>query len=110
MKKVAQHLVVLEYFPYHSRKYCKIPNSIMKEYDMTDYLPSQIYTFHLLNMLLEKNDIIIVGLRHHKQWLNACEGLKEQVIFGKNVQKPYISPGNLGEENFKQIVNLFKEN
>ena len=109
VKNVAKHLVVLEFFPYHSRKYCEVPNSMLKEFGMKDNLPSQKYTFHLLNTLLEKEDVIIVGLRSKKLWLNACEGLKEKLVMGINVQNPHISPGNLGEENFNEIVQLLKK-
>jgi hypothetical protein len=108
VKNVAKHLVVLEFFPYHSKKYDTVLDMIPNKYGMNDYLPSQKYTFHLLNTFLEKEDVMIVGFRHHKEWLNVCEGLKDKVILGRSWLNPHVSPGNLGEENFDKIVQIFK--
>jgi hypothetical protein len=86
LKAVAQNVLCVEYFPYHSKKYKKCKQ-----------LPSQDYTFALVRAAVER-DAVIILMRGKKKWLNAVPSLSnsKRLFEPRNVQRPYISPGNYG--------------
>jgi hypothetical protein len=52
------------------------------------------------------HDKIIVIMRSKKEWYQAVSGLEnyDRKMILKNPRQPYISIGNLGEDNFRTIV------
>ena len=54
-EKVAQNVALVQFFPYHTKKYKTIPKRIS-----TDYLASQQYNFHLVEKAIEREATIIM--------------------------------------------------
>jgi len=93
---ISQGLLVIEWFPYHS-KTSGLPTKPV--------CPSQNYSFQLAREMLESK--IVVGMRSKKFWLNAAPTV-QNVPFLKNPQNPYISVGNMGTELFEKIVEALR--
>jgi len=93
--KVANEVAWLEYFPYHSTDYRHVPA----------VLPSQRFNFDLLRDAIHEGKPIVV-LRSWALWVNAVPELAHhpQTIEGRNPRSPMVSPGNLGEDGFRQVV------
>ena len=68
-------VLVVEYFPYHSEKY-GFPDS--KE------LPSQRYSFYLVNKAIERSAILIIT-RAQRKWLSKVPAVEEYAIKSGNV-------------------------
>jgi hypothetical protein len=99
-EKLANNILVVEYFPYHSEKYKKMP-----------IIPSQKYSFYLVKEAIKRNAEIII-MRSEKQWLKAVPELEKVEYYTlKNKQAPYLSnnnlvkikQGNYVEELYKKI-------
>jgi hypothetical protein len=95
---VAERLLVIEWFPYHSKK-SALP--------VKRVCPSQDYSFQLAMEMLEKR--LVIRMRSKKQWVEVDPRFR-RVPFLKNPQNPCISIGNCGEDLFKRIVKAFQEN
>ena len=97
-EKVAQNIALVQFFPYHTKKYKPIPKRIS-----TDYLTSQQYNFHLVEKAI-KRDATIILLRGIKQWFEAVPLLREDknVSFTNSYLNTYLSKRNLN--NFDEIV------
>ena len=95
---VANHVLVLEYFPYPSFRYKKIPV----------LLRGQHYTFYLLRKFLKRKNVAIIGMRKVKEWLTVVPELKDKLIKVKNPQNPAISPRNLPDDTFTRIIDFLK--
>ena len=65
VKRVANHICCIEYFPYHSKKYKSLKT----------ILESQKYNFELVREAMH-NQAIIVVMRSEKIWLSAIPELK----------------------------------
>jgi len=90
-----EKLLVLEYFPYHSKKW---HGSFEKS-----YLETQKFTFDILRYCMEQGKTIII-MRAKNQWMKAVPELaKYDYYFLKNHQNVFISSGNVldKEENVK---------
>lgn len=88
-------LMCLQYFPYHSTTYSHIPQ----------LLPSQQYTFHLLNKAIENGKTIVI-MRSRKLWVNAVPTLKHvEFIELKNPRNPVISPNNMLLSDYNRILS-----
>jgi hypothetical protein len=93
---VSEGLLVIEWFPYHSRT-SGLP--------IKPVCPSQEYSFQLATEMLASK--IVVGMRSKKRWLNAVPAV-ENVPFLKNPRNPHISPANTGAELFQRIVEALR--
>jgi hypothetical protein len=93
---ISEGLLVIEWFPYHSRR-SGLP--------IKPVCPSQEYSFQLAREVLESK--IVVGMRSKKFWLNAVPTV-HNVSFLKNPQNPHISPANAGAELFDRIVEALR--
>lgn len=82
---VAQKVLCVEYFPYHSRGFAHSKLS----------LPSQRYSFHLVRNAIKRNAIVVV-LRSEKLWRDALPELVNyrQLYRLRNVQNVTITPNN----------------
>lgn len=97
-EKVAQNIALVQFFPYHTRKYKPIPKRIS-----TDYLTSQQYNFHLVEKVIEREATIIL-LRGKEQWFEAVPSLREEknVFFTNSNRNTYLSKDHL--KNFEEII------
>ncbi|MGI0013416.1 MAG: hypothetical protein ACREBU_08260 [Nitrososphaera sp.] len=85
---VAQRLLCVEYFPYHSRRFAHAKLSV----------PSQDYSVRLVRNALDR-DAVIVVLRGEKFWREAVPELAtyKQLHRIKNAQNVIITPNNCPE-------------
>jgi hypothetical protein len=88
-------VMTIEYFPYHSVSYKKLP-----------IVPSQQYAFDLVGEAINRGKVIVI-MRSKDLWYEAVPALKdyENKMFIKNRRQPYVSPNNLGEENFNALLS-----
>jgi hypothetical protein len=90
---ISEGLLVIEWFPYHSKRSALASKPICA---------SQYYSFHLAKEMLGNK--IVVGMRSKKHWLAVDERVQE-VPFLKNPQNPHLSVGNMGKELFDHVVD-----
>lgn len=98
----ANQLLCLELYPYHSKKFGG-PRFT---------LPSQGYTFHLLDRAIERNAVVVV-MRAWTRWTEAVSRLEryspDRLWRIKSPQNPALSPANLGEANFEKLVAILRQ-
>lgn len=88
----------IEYFPYHSVTYKNSRN----------VLPSQKYSFELVKQAIKDNKTIVV-MRAEKLWLKAVPELEGyKYITLKNPRRPFISSGNMTENDYTRIKGAIK--
>jgi len=96
---VSKYVFNAEYFPYHSEEYKSI-NLI---------LPSQKYTFFLVNNAIKTGKNIIL-MRSENEWYNAVPELRnyknKTVLF--NIRRSWISPGNMETKFWNKIIMELK--
>jgi len=93
---ISEGLLVVEWFPYHSKRSGLPVNPVCA---------SQYYSFHLAKEMVASR--IVLGMRSKKHWINAVPAV-QNVPFLKNPQNPHISPANTGTELFDQIVQALR--
>jgi len=94
-EELAQKLMIIQYFPYHSKEYT----------DLGAILPSQHYSFELVRKVMADSKPIVI-MRSESLWLKAVPELVTYPYFKlRNPRNPAISPANLGEENFSRLLN-----
>lgn len=93
---ISNGLLVIEWFPYHSRR-SALP--------IKPVCPSQEYSFQLANEMLRSK--IVVGMRSKKHWMNVVPAV-QNVPFLKNPRNPHISPASTGTELFDRIVEVLR--
>jgi hypothetical protein len=94
---VANGVLCVEYFPYHSRRF--------KHGRLS--LPSQQYSFSLVREVLERQAVVIL-LRGRRLWFRAVPELQSYPLYRvKNWRKPTISPRNC-PEGFERAVEVLK--
>lgn len=90
---LGEHVMSIEYLPYHSKNYRHLGKA----------LPSQKYTFQLVNDAIKANKTIVM-MRGKKFWLEAVPELADYpYIEVKNPRNPVISIANLGQDNFESL-------
>ena len=94
---VANNVLCVEFFPYHSVK-CKHP---------LDRLPSQDYSFGLVQRAIERQAVILI-MRAKTLWFEAMPELKSysRCCTASSVQNPVISPKNF--KGFSEAVEAIK--
>jgi len=91
---VANGLACIEQFPYHSRNFQPLKNT----------LPSQQYTFQLVRQAMQRSAVIVM-MRAKRFWLKAVPELAQYpFIETKSVRNATLSPNNLPAGVFDQIV------
>lgn len=95
LETIANELCVVEYFPYHSRKY-----------GFKQMVPSQHYSFWLVEEAMNQNALII-QMRRKKAWQDTLPRLQTYHHYYelKNGQNPSISPHNC-PEGYAAILNM----
>lgn len=103
-EKVAQNIALVQFFPYHTKKYKDISKRIS-----SDYLTSQKYNFYLVEKAI-KRDATIIMLRGKKQWFEAIPSLMnyKNVFFTNSNRNTYLSKGNM--KNFDEIIKKINAN
>jgi hypothetical protein len=94
---VAEKLLVIEWFPYHSKK-SGLPSKRV--------CPSQDYSFRLAEDALDKN-LIVVGMRSRKRWVNVDSRFGE-VPFLSSPQNPTVSIRSTGKELFERLLEALR--
>lgn len=95
---VATRVMCIQYSPYHSKEY--------KETKVI--LPSQQYSFSLVRQAIETKKTIIV-MRKHALWLEQVPELRlYPYIRLTNTRSPYVTPGNMAEGKFQEVVNAVR--
>lgn len=101
--KAARGICSVEFFPYPSKRF---GHGHIR-------LPSQQYTFGLVERAAKEGRIIIVT-RSAQEWFGAvpelARRLHSSVFLGKNVQRTFITPGNLPEGLFDRICERIEAN
>jgi hypothetical protein len=103
VEKVAKQISIIQFFPYHSKKYRDITKRISK-----DYLVSQQYNFELVRKAIARDAIIIIQ-RSKRLWLEAVPELKkldnEKKLFNTN---SYLNP-IMSEKNLPDVYGKLIE-
>ena len=103
---IFSHVALIQYIPYASEKAKDLPK------DCT--LPSQIFAQKLVRHIANTKDTLFVVPRAVKKWnelLGATwQKLEEEgrIIIGKNPLNQHLSSNNLGEEQYRKIINHLK--
>jgi hypothetical protein len=99
LETVAQGVLCVEYFPYHSATYG----------ERTPRLQSQDYGFALVRNALERNAVIVV-LRNKRRWFAELPELEtyHRLFFLRSVQNVSISPKNC-PEGFAEIIRELQD-
>jgi hypothetical protein len=96
-ERVAESILAVEFFPYHSRKYDHA----------TVRLPSQAFTLQVVRRALGRKSTIIL-CRGERSWFGALPELAHYrgLLRLRNAQNSSISPGNLsGPANFAHLCS-----
>ena len=102
-EKVAQNISIIQFFPYHTKKYKDIPKRLLK-----GYLGSQEYNFELVKQAIERKAIIVI-LRSKKLWFKAISDLdNERTRFTRSALNTIQSEKNLGG-TLKEIVDILNK-
>jgi hypothetical protein len=95
LKKVANSICCIEFFPYHSENYRQ----------MRSPLPSQSYSFHLVREAIKRSAMIVV-MRSQKNWLEQVPELRNHNFYTlSSVQNVTVSQSNL-RSGFSELVRL----
>ena len=107
-KIAANSLFNVEYMPYHSKKY----------FNIGCRLPSQEFSFDLVETALKEDKIIII-MKGKKQWTRAIQGLEShnEVYTVNSSQNSVISEKNLstingtvaGDAEFKCLIKTMQD-
>jgi hypothetical protein len=95
---VAQRICVIEWFPYHSRKFKGLPGGRP--------CASQSYSFEIAKRELESGKLV-VGMRAKRRW-NDVSPAFAVVPYLRNPQCCCISPGNTDGDLFTRIVETLR--
>lgn len=87
-------IMLIEYLPYHSENAKKISN--LK-------VPSQGFSFELVREAVRRKKTIII-MRSPKLWVSAVPELEGNYISPNSWLNVTISPKNMGQENFDNIL------
>jgi hypothetical protein len=99
-KAVAQSVLCIEYFPYHSRRFGHAKLGLT--------LPSQQYSFNLLRSALSRRAVVVV-LRGRRHWLGAIPELQDynQIYCLRNPRRPTVSRGNC-HESYESVLTAIR--
>jgi hypothetical protein len=91
--RVAHGVLVVEFFPYHSKKYKRVAS----------VLASQRYSFYLVEQAIHRKAIVVL-MRSEKRWRTHVSQLNEYPVLKiRSWQNPTITKKNL-RDGFDEIV------
>ncbi|UXR71751.1 MULTISPECIES: hypothetical protein [unclassified Staphylococcus] len=112
-KYFTEKIALVEYFPYHSRKYSKgldkLVNRMIKKHG---YLFSQKFVFNIIKERLRKRDVTIIITRSRSEWMNAIPELSsyKRCYATSSSQSPSFKKENLLKVNCGQeVLDAFKD-
>ena len=94
---LAQRVLCIQYFPYQSRVFHKLP----------DLLPSQQFGFELCRRAIVQGRLVVV-LRSLALWSKAVPELGQTPITLRSPRSPYLTPENMGEDAFEAVVSRLR--
>ena len=96
-KRVAERIFLVEFFPYLSTKF---------DFDEL-IIPSQKYSFSLVEKAIECNSLIVI-LRGQKLWFKAIPDLKkhENKFVLHSPRSSYLTMKNCGNDSYSKLVEL----
>ncbi|MGT2866600.1 hypothetical protein [Streptococcus fryi] len=112
--KLADYLTdkvaLLEFFPFHSRKYNDNWNKLGDPSKNNGYLDSQNYIFNLIRNRIEKKDVMIIISRSRKRWLEAIPELMEydNCYVALNPQSPVYTSDGLAKLSIVKTDEVLK--
>lgn len=110
-KLLSNNFFTLQLHPFHSREFQPIKDSFSKD----------AYTMQLFMDAIDrvkKQEALMICTRSYAEWNKAYRektGAKENLegitnfIRTKNARSPYLTKGNLGEDNFNKLIKKLKE-
>lgn len=107
MEDIFSNVALIQYIPYASVKAKDLPKDCI--------LPSQIFAKKMISHIANTKDAIFVVSRAVKKWsglLGATwQKLEDEgrIIIGKNPLSQYLTSNNLGEEQYRKIINHLKK-
>jgi hypothetical protein len=96
---LAQRLLAVEWFPYHSAR-CKFHKPIVG---------SQAYGFQLARDLIQRERVEVVGMRSKKQWGKADTAFL-RLPYLKNPRNVSITRNNMDPGVFDRLLRVLREN
>lgn len=94
-----QQLLCVQFFPYQSQEFRALP----------EHLPSQRFGFDLVRRAVSEGRLVIV-LRSLRLWQTAVPELGNADIIGlRSPRSPYLTANNMGDENFRRVVERLRE-
>jgi hypothetical protein len=95
----ARHVLIVEYFPYHSKKAGNLPST----------WSSQLYSFRLVKLAVRRGARVI-ALRGERKWTEAVPELAKSDSFSvvSSIQSAAVSPNNCGRDVHEDIVRLIR--
>lgn len=97
LEVVANQVLCVEYFPYHSVRFA-----------FRQVLPSQQYSFHLVREAIHRNALVI-QMRSRPAWFRVVPELDGYANYYRlrNPQSPYVSPGNC-PDGYPRIIDALQ--
>ena len=101
MQALAQNLFCVELFPYHSRKYQRIPKRISPN----GLVPSSEYSLRLVRQAIaeEKRIVVMRARKHWEELVPELRGYQRRILL-YSAQNVCLSPGNMETSNFEALV------
>ncbi|MBG26681.1 MULTISPECIES: hypothetical protein [Croceibacter] len=99
-KKVSESIFCLQFIPYHSIRFKK----------SAELISTQKFTKNILRNHIEKKFPIVI-MRSKKYWIELVPELEnyENSILLRNPRNPTLSPKNIGENNYKKLIELVEK-
>lgn len=97
-QEFARKLMVIEWFPYHSKR-SGLPYDPLCE--------SQQYSFDLAGKMLHQTGVVVIGMRSRNHWIGVNPEF-EKVRFLINKHRPFVSRGNMEGGLFEQILEVLR--
>jgi len=100
-KKISNKICCVQYFPYHSKKYEHINNT----------LESQKYSYNLVRKFIKKPDKLIIIMRSADKWYKTIpELLKTNTITLKSSRNPVLTKNNFSKlEDFSRFIDYLEK-
>jgi hypothetical protein len=107
LKIIAKEILVIEYFPYHSGRFL-FNKAQLKKFEVDEgVLPSQQYSFYLLQEAMNR-DALIILVRKKKEWQRVNSLLKKYHRYcelkPKCRQSAVIRPKSFDDGGYEKII------
>lgn len=103
-ERVLERISCVQWHPYHSARF---KHPLPAESRMTTrHLPSQEYSFHLVNQAIKNKSqfVLLWGNENERLWRGSVPKLPTRTIRLRSSQTPRLSRGNMNEADFEKVV------